>query len=112
MTHRRVTHVRVEDEVTGLTRIGKTLVPEGFQAFPSNPASQQSLASRLNDIADYLLMGLRMDDLHAPTVASGPTSAGYSNGVPANQLSLQELIAEKDRVEAELKALGQVLDSV
>ncbi|KAF2677027.1 26S proteasome non-ATPase regulatory subunit 9 [Lentithecium fluviatile CBS 122367] len=52
-----------------------------------------------------------MDDLHAPTVSSGPTSSGYSNGVPKEQLSLQELIAEKDRVEAELKALGQVLDS-
>ncbi|OAL54142.1 26S proteasome non-ATPase-like protein regulatory subunit 9 [Pyrenochaeta sp. DS3sAY3a] len=52
-----------------------------------------------------------MDDIHAPTVSSGPTSAGYSNGVPKEQLSLQELIAEKDRLEAELKALGQVLDS-
>ena len=58
------------------------------------------------------LMGIRMDDLHAPTVSSGPTSGGYSNGVPKEQLSLQELIVEKDRVEAELKALGQVLDSV
>jgi 26S proteasome non-ATPase regulatory subunit 9 len=57
-------------------------------------------------------MGLRMDDLHAPTVGSGPTSSGYSNGVPKEQLSLQQLIAEKDRVETELKALGQVLDSV
>lgn len=53
-----------------------------------------------------------MDDIHAPTVSSGPTTNGYSNGVPKEQLSLQELIAEKDRVEAELKALGQVLDSV
>ncbi|KAL1611976.1 putative 26S proteasome regulatory subunit [Paraconiothyrium brasiliense] len=52
-----------------------------------------------------------MDDLHAPTVASGPTTGGYTNGVSKDQLSLQELIAEKDRVEAELKALGQVLDS-
>ncbi|KAF2006592.1 hypothetical protein P154DRAFT_422116 [Amniculicola lignicola CBS 123094] len=52
-----------------------------------------------------------MDDLHAPTVRSGPTSGGYSNGIPKDQLSLQELIAEKGRVEAELKALGQVLDS-
>ncbi|KAJ5021577.1 GTP-binding nuclear protein [Bipolaris maydis] len=52
-----------------------------------------------------------MDDIHAPTVSSGPTSSGHSNGVPKEQLSLQELIAEKDRVEAELKALGQVLDS-
>ncbi|KAF2714038.1 26S proteasome non-ATPase regulatory subunit 9 [Pleomassaria siparia CBS 279.74] len=52
-----------------------------------------------------------MDDIHAPTVSSGPTSSGYSNGVSKDQLSLQELIAEKDRLEAELKALGQVLDS-
>jgi len=57
-------------------------------------------------------MGLHMDDIHAPTVSSGPTSAGYSNGVSKDQLSLQQLIAEKERVEAELKALGQVLDSV
>ncbi|KAK7186830.1 26S proteasome non-ATPase regulatory subunit 9 [Paraphaeosphaeria sporulosa] len=56
-------------------------------------------------------MGISMDDLHAPTVASGPTTGGYSNGVSKDQLSLQELMAEKDRVEAELKALGQVLDS-
>lgn len=54
----------------------------------------------------------KMDDIHAPTVSSGPTSSGYSNGIPKEQLSLQELIAEKDRVETELKALGQVLDSV
>lgn len=53
-----------------------------------------------------------MDDMHAPTVTSGPTSSGHSNGVPKEQLTLQELMAEKDRVEAELKALGQVLDSV
>ena len=57
-------------------------------------------------------MGLRMDDIHAPTVSSGPTSSAHSNGVSKDQLSLQELIAEKDRLEAELKALGQVLDSV
>lgn len=53
-----------------------------------------------------------MDDIHAPTVSSGPTSSAYSNGIPKEQLSLQELISEKDRVEAELKALGHVLDSV
>ncbi|KAF2177707.1 26S proteasome non-ATPase regulatory subunit 9 [Zopfia rhizophila CBS 207.26] len=52
-----------------------------------------------------------MDDIHAPTVASGPTSSDYSNGIPKEQLSLMELILEKDRVEAELKALGSVLDS-
>lgn len=56
-------------------------------------------------------MGLRMDDLHAPTVASGPTSQPTANGTHGRQ-SLRELIAQKDNVEAELSALGSVLDSV
>lgn len=56
-------------------------------------------------------MGLRMDDLHAPTVPTGPTTTS-SNGVSKDNLSLTELIAEKDRVELELKALSSVLDSV
>jgi len=54
-------------------------------------------------------MGLRMDDLHTSSVAAGPS--GASNGVQ-DGLSLRELVAEKDRVEAELKALGSVLASV
>lgn len=58
-----------------------------------------------------LSMGLRMDHLHAPTVASGPSS-GQQNGESREKLSLHELIAEKDRVWSELTALGSVLDSV
>lgn len=56
-------------------------------------------------------MGRRMDDLHAPTVASGPSSQTTSNG-PEKQQSFQELIKQKENVEAELSALGSVLDSV
>ena len=56
-------------------------------------------------------MGLRMDDLHAPTVGSGPTSQPLSNGTEG-ELTLQELIAKKENLEAELTALGSVLDSV
>lgn len=56
-------------------------------------------------------MGLRMDDLHAPTVASGPTSQPTANGTDSKR-SLQALIAQKDNLEAELSALGSVLDSV
>ena len=56
-------------------------------------------------------MGLRMDDLHAPTVASGPTSNNFQNG-DSRQQSLMSLINEKDNVQAELQALGSVLDSV
>ncbi|KAK5129281.1 hypothetical protein LTR08_003637 [Meristemomyces frigidus] len=56
-------------------------------------------------------MGLRMDYLHAPTVASGPTSQAATNGTN-KKLTLQELIAKKEDLEAELSALGSVLDSV
>lgn len=54
-----------------------------------------------------------MEDIHTPTVPSGPTTAyGAANGGKHDRLSLLDLIAEKDRVEAELSALGSVLDSV
>lgn len=52
-----------------------------------------------------------MDDLHTPTVASGPVSNGYSNGDSGTK-SLQELMAQRDAIQAELQALGSVLDSV
>lgn len=57
-------------------------------------------------------MGVRMDDIHTPTVASGPTSNGVSNGMPPDKMSFKQLIAEKERIEAELSALSSVLDSV
>lgn len=54
-----------------------------------------------------------MDDIHTPTVASGPTSgSGPVNGLDTDKLSLMDLISEKTRVEEELSALGIVLDSV
>ncbi|KAH7319961.1 hypothetical protein B0I35DRAFT_430261 [Stachybotrys elegans] len=53
---------------------------------------------------------LRMENLHAPTVPSGPTSSRPSNG-DAGHLSFAELQQRKDNLEAELKALGGVLDS-
>lgn len=54
---------------------------------------------------------LRMDNLHAPTVPSGPSSRPLANG-NVKQLSFAELQQKKDNMEAELKALGGVLDSV
>ena len=58
-------------------------------------------------------MGLPMDDIHTPTVPSGPSSgSGQSNGVNKDELSLMELINEKTKTEEELSALGSVLDSV
>ena len=54
---------------------------------------------------------LRMDNLHAPTIPSGPSSRPLANGNAAH-LSFAELSQKKDNLEAELKALGGVLDSV
>ncbi|KAK4181635.1 putative 26S proteasome non-ATPase regulatory subunit 9 [Triangularia setosa] len=51
-----------------------------------------------------------MSNLHAPTVPSGPTTAPVTNG-HATHLSIQELQRKKDNIEAELRALGGVLDS-
>lgn len=56
-------------------------------------------------------MGLRMDDLHAPTIPSGPSSQPTTNGTSKKQ-SLQELSVQKENLEAELSALGSVLESV
>ncbi|KEF56940.1 uncharacterized protein A1O9_07130 [Exophiala aquamarina CBS 119918] len=55
-------------------------------------------------------MGLPMDpnlaDIHVP---SGPTSVNHAQSYEG--LTLQQLITRKDNLEAELKALGAVLDS-
>ena len=51
------------------------------------------------------------DNIHAPTVASGPTTTGGSNRDPA-KLSMVELMQEKERIEEELSALSSVLTSV
>ena len=53
-----------------------------------------------------------MNNLHAPTVPSGPTSGSQGDRSALDRLSLMELISRKDNLEAELKALGAVLDSV
>ncbi|KAE8324648.1 hypothetical protein BDV39DRAFT_180286 [Aspergillus sergii] len=56
-------------------------------------------------------MGIHMDDnIHAPTVASGPTTTGGPDRDPA-KLSMVELMQEKERIEEELSALSSVLTS-
>lgn len=60
-------------------------------------------------------MGLsyNMENLHAPTVPSGPTTApSNDNQLRTNGLTLVELQVKKDNLEAEIKALGSVLQSV
>lgn len=54
---------------------------------------------------------LRMNNLHAPTVPSGPTTARAANGGSAH-LTFTELQRKKENTEEELKALSSVLDSV
>jgi 26S proteasome non-ATPase regulatory subunit 9 len=53
-----------------------------------------------------------MENLHAPTVPSGPTSAPATNGNQTAGLSFAQLQAKKDNLEAEIRALSNVLDSV
>ena len=53
-----------------------------------------------------------MNNLHAPSVPSGPTSGAHHDASALDRLSLMDLISRKDNVEAELKALGSVLESV
>ncbi|KAJ5169890.1 uncharacterized protein N7500_002673 [Penicillium coprophilum] len=50
-----------------------------------------------------------MDDIHAPTVASGPTSGGTPRDL--SKFSMPDLMREKERIEAELSALSSVLQS-
>lgn len=53
-----------------------------------------------------------MKNLHAPTVFSGPTSSGKNvSRIPTEGLTLAQLQATKESLEAELRALGSVLDS-
>ncbi|BAE57632.1 unnamed protein product [Aspergillus oryzae RIB40] len=57
-------------------------------------------------------MVIHMDDnIHAPTVASGPTTTGGPDRDPA-KLSMVELMQEKERIEEELSALSSILTSV
>ena len=57
-------------------------------------------------------MGLNMNNIHTPSVPSGPTTGHDATSVEQGKLSLMDLISEKERVESELSALSSVLDSV
>ena len=91
-----------------------TLPNAGNSLFTSPTSLQYAFRTCSNyfvHLVSLLLMGLRMDDLHAPTVASGPTSHAQTNGT-AKEPTFQELVAQKENLEAELSALGSVLESV
>lgn len=51
-----------------------------------------------------------MEDIHTPSIAHADAPA--STEVPTDTAGLLALMAEKDTLELELKALGAVLDSV
>lgn len=57
-------------------------------------------------------MDSRMENMHAPTVASGPTSRPDSGMLRTAGLTLPELEDKKRSMESELRALGAVLQSV
>ncbi|KFY06879.1 hypothetical protein V492_07654 [Pseudogymnoascus sp. VKM F-4246] len=51
-----------------------------------------------------------MENLHAPTIPSGPTTSN-GGGIRTEGLTLPELQLKKEAMEAELRALGGVLES-
>lgn len=53
-----------------------------------------------------------MENLHAPTIQSGPTTGIGPDGLKTKGLTLAELQVKKDGMEAELRALSGVLTSV
>jgi hypothetical protein len=54
-----------------------------------------------------------MENIHAPTVPSGPTSgSANTNGLQTSGLTLAQLQAKKNNIESEIRALSSVLDSV
>jgi hypothetical protein len=89
-----------------------TVAPLQTLQLPNNSTSPISFRNEINQISQ-LRMGLplRMSNLHAPTVPSGPTSSAATNG-QVGKLSFVELEKQKLDMEAELKALGGVLESV
>jgi len=61
-------------------------------------------------------MGIHMEDIHNPSIPSSSNgsslpSTSSTNGTPSRDEILQ-LMERKDLIEAELNALGAVLDSV
>jgi len=52
-------------------------------------------------------MGLRMDNIHMPTIRFGDASPNKAS----DRTPLLELMTEKDRIQSELSALGSVLES-
>ena len=56
-------------------------------------------------------MGLKMEDIHTPSVASGQAN-GQRPAEDKGQKSLLDLISEKENIESEMGALSSVLDSV
>ena len=46
---------------------------------------------------------LRMENLHAPTVPSGPTSGPVANGTQSSGLTLAQLQAKKDKYKGQDK---------
>ena len=57
-------------------------------------------------------MGLHMDNIHTPSVPSGPASSRPSQVASDGKKPLLDLIADKGRLESELSALLGVLQTV
>lgn len=93
-----------------------TTIHGGASKATNYPALLKSVTKGFDSEKDSIdlprfLMGLRMEDLHSPTVPSGRTSGSTSNDDRPDR-SIYELMAEKKAVEELLSNLSGVLDSV
>lgn len=60
-----------------------------------------------------VIMGLNMDNIHIPSIVSGPTTShATTKTLEQAQLSLMGFHSEKQRIEKEISALSRVLKSV
>lgn len=97
------------------TRNGSCLIPPFPEPLPLATSSLQNVHPPT--VHDQTAMGLplrprSMNNLHAPTVPSGPTSARAATNGGSATLTFADLQRRKENLEAELKALSSVLDSV
>jgi hypothetical protein len=105
-----------QNYIAGVGKFGLHKAPQPV-TFSMQPDRQTRLTSNPFSIwspRPHLCIFYRhtMENLHAPTVPSGPTSTPLTNGTNTNGLSLAQLQAKKENIEAEIRALSSVLDSV
>lgn len=91
---------------SGADRIEDMLRAPSIAAYINHLELPRPLSSRFLQHCSIAIM----NDIHAPTVPSGPASGDAPRDL--SNLSMPDLMQEKERIEDELSALSNVLQSV